>query len=161
MEEPVRPDSEQTNFLISVTCHEDFYTGEDLEAILEATDEENWDKDVEFIAEAVVLMRNIEEEPSKSGFKGKKCEKLCKSKQGLSRHQNSKHRYVQPEQEEGGTSTAVEKRFSPVYFKDYINHCATGRYLMPTIQMRPLLYSTLINVAWMIRCTDISLSEML
>ena len=74
---------------------EDFYTGEDLEAILEAIDKEIWDKDVEFTAEIDVLVWEIEEKPSRSGVKCEKCEKLCKSKQGLLRHQNSKHRKFQ------------------------------------------------------------------
>ena len=65
----------------------DFNTGEDLEAIHEAIEEETWDKNVEeFTAEVDVFIREIEEEPSKSEFKCKKCEKLFKSKQGLLRH---------------------------------------------------------------------------
>ena len=70
-----------------------------------------------------VLIREIEEEPWKRGFKCEKYEKLCKSNEGLSRHQNFKHKKIQPGQEEGGTSTAVENRLNPAYFKDYINHC--------------------------------------
>ena len=62
---------------------EDFYTGEDLKAILEAIDEDIWDKDIELTAEVDVLIWEIEEEPSKSGFKCEKCEKSCKSKQVL------------------------------------------------------------------------------
>ena len=62
---------------------EDFYTGADFEAILEAIDEDIWDKDVELTAEVDVLIWEIEEEPSKSGFKCEKCQKPCKSKQGL------------------------------------------------------------------------------
>ena len=70
-----------------------------------------------------VLIREIEEEPWKSGFKCEKYEKLCKSNEGLSRHQNFKHKKVQPGQEEGDTSTAVENRLNPACFKAYINHC--------------------------------------
>ena len=59
-----------------MTCQEDFYTDEGLEAVLEAIDEEIWDKDVEFTAEVDVLIREIKEEPSKSGFKCEKCKTL-------------------------------------------------------------------------------------
>ena len=55
-----------------MACQEDYYTGEDLKAIVEATDEKIWDKNVEFTAEVGVSIREIEE-PSKSGFE---CEKL-------------------------------------------------------------------------------------
>ena len=58
---------------MSMVCQEDFYTGEELEANLEAIDEESWDKDVEFTAEIDVLIPEIEEEPSKSGYKCEKC----------------------------------------------------------------------------------------
>ena len=71
---------------------EDFYAGENLEAILAAIDEDILDKDGEFNAEINSLRVNIEEVPSQSGFKCDTCEKVCKSKQGLSRHQNAKHR---------------------------------------------------------------------
>ena len=100
-----------------MTYQEDFYTGEDLEAILEAIDKEIWDKHVEFTAEIDVLIWEIEEKPSKTGFKCEKCEKLYKFKQGLLRHQNSKHRKVQSEQEEGGTSTAAQNRLNPACLK--------------------------------------------
>ena len=43
---------------------EDFYAGEDLEAILAAIDEDILDKDGEFNAEINSLLVNIEEEPS-------------------------------------------------------------------------------------------------
>ena len=50
----------------------DFNTGEDLEAIHEAIEEETWDKNFEeFTAEVDVFIREIEEEPSKSEFKCK------------------------------------------------------------------------------------------
>ena len=58
---------------MSMVCQEDFYTCEELEANLEAIDEEIWDKDVEFTAEIDVLVPEIEKEPSKSEFKCEKC----------------------------------------------------------------------------------------
>ena len=71
-----------------------------------------------------VLIREIEEEPSKSGLKCEKCKKLCKSKQSNSRYQNFKQRIVQPGHEEVCTSTAAEDRLNLACFKDCTNHCA-------------------------------------
>ena len=70
-----------------------------------------------------VLIREIEEEPSKSGLKCEKCKKPCRSKQSLSRHQISKQRKVQRGHEEGGTNTAAETRLNLACFKDCTNHC--------------------------------------
>ena len=108
-----------------MACKEDFYTGEDLEAILEAIYDDVWDKDDDFNEEIDTLIQEIEEEPPKSGFKCKKCERVCKSKQGLSRHQNSKHREHKPDQEEVvKKNLSAEDRLHPLYFKKYINNCA-------------------------------------
>lgn len=107
---------------MSMPCQENFYAGEDLETILEAIDEEILDKDVEFTAKVHVLVREIEE-PLKIEFKCEKCGKLCKFKQSLSRHQNSKQRKFQPEQE-GGTSTVAENYLNTACLTDCINHCA-------------------------------------
>ena len=71
-----------------------------------------------------VLIREIEEEPSKSGLKCEKCKRLCRSKQSLSKNQNSKQRKVQRGHEEGGTSTAAENRLNLACFKDCTNYCA-------------------------------------
>ena len=104
---------------------EDFYAGEDLEAILAAIDEDVWDKDDEFNAEINSLLVNIEEEPSQSGFKCDMCEKVCKSKQGFSRHQNAKHRENQPEEVSiTSKDLSAEDRLHPLYFNKYINECA-------------------------------------
>ena len=104
---------------------EDFYAGENLEAILAAIDEDVWDKDDEFNAEINSLLVIIEEEPSQSGFKCDMCEKVCKSKQGLSRHQNAKHRETQPEEVHlSSKDLSAEGRLYPLYFNKYINDCA-------------------------------------
>ena len=104
---------------------EDFYAGEDLEAILAAIDEDVWDKDDEFNAEINSLLVNIEEEPSQSGFKCDMCEKVCKSKQGFSRHQNAKHRENQPEEVSiTSKDLSAEDRLHPLYFNKYRNECA-------------------------------------
>ena len=104
---------------------EDFYAGEDLEAILAAIDEDVWDKDDEFNAEINSLPVNIEEEPSQSGYKCDMCGKVCKSKQGFSRHQNAKHRETQPEEVSiTSKDLSAEDRLHPLYFNKYINECA-------------------------------------
>ena len=47
-----------------------------------------------------------------------------KSIEGLSRHQNSKNRKIQPEQGDVSTSTITENCLNPACFTDYINNCA-------------------------------------
>ena len=42
---------------ISMASQEDFYWGEDLEAILEAVDKEIWDKGIEFTVAVDILIR--------------------------------------------------------------------------------------------------------
>ena len=106
-----------------MACQEDFYVGEDLEAILAAIDEDIWDNDDGFNAEIDSLISDIEKEPSQIRFKCEKCKKVCKSKQGLSRHQNSKHQATQPDQVQKKELSA-EDRLHPLYFKKYINNCA-------------------------------------
>jgi hypothetical protein len=48
-----------------MACQQDFYAGEDLEAILDAIDEDIWDKDEELNAEIDSFILGIEE-PSKA-----------------------------------------------------------------------------------------------
>ena len=53
------------------------------------------------------------------------CEKVCKSKQGFSRHQNAKHRENQPEEISiTSKGLSAEDRLHPLYFNKYINECA-------------------------------------
>ena len=53
----------------------------------------------------------------KHQFKCEKCYKLCRSKQGLSRHHNLKTRKIQQEQERVSTNANPENCSNPVYFK--------------------------------------------
>ena len=69
---------------------EDFYSGEDLKAILEAIEDDLWNNDPELSEEVDRLINQIELEPAISGFSCEECGKICKSKQGLSRHRNCK-----------------------------------------------------------------------
>ena len=48
------------------------------------------------------------------------CDKLCKSKRGLSRHKNSKHKKEQL----NSTEINPESKLHPQYFKDCINKCS-------------------------------------
>ena len=68
-----------TDFLFNMACQEDFYAGENLEAILEAIGENIWHKDVQFNAEVDDLIRESEAELPygyKCGYKCEKCEKM-------------------------------------------------------------------------------------
>ena len=128
---------------------EDFYAGEDLEAILAAIDEDILDKDGEFNAEINSVLVNIEEEPSQRGFKWDTCEKVCKSIQGLSRHQNAKHRETQREEVHvSSKDISAEDRLHRLYFNKYINDCAKqlasdGCYSDETIETFSYYYYSL------------------
>ena len=101
---------------------EDFFSGEDFDAILAAIEDNTLVESEEINAELCRVVNEIEEEPSDISFKCEKCCKVCKSKQGLSRHKNSKHRDEGEEEvkEEG----IAEDRLHPLHFKKYINNCA-------------------------------------
>ena len=100
---------------------EDFLCGEDFDAILEAIENDILIEDEQLHAEVTQVVNEIEEEPSVSGFKCEKCELVCKSKQGLSRHRNAKHR---SEGEDIKKEVTAEDRLHPLYFKQYVNKCA-------------------------------------
>ena len=139
---------------------EDFSAGEDLEAILAAIDEDILDKDGEFNAEINSLLVNIEEEPSQNGFKCGTCEKVCKSKQVLSRHQNAKHRKTQPEEVHvSSKDISAEDRLHPLYFNKYITYCAK-QLASDVILMRPLKHLAPTIAPLMMKTLLTSLSEM-
>ena len=145
----LRPEHGGTPYKTLVMAGEDFYAGENLEAILAAIDDGILDKDGEFNAEINSLLVNIEEEPSQSGFKCDTCEKVCKSKQGLSRHQNAKHRETQPEEVHvSSKDISAEDRLHPLYFNKYRNDCAKqlasdGCYSDETIETFSSYYCSL------------------
>ena len=156
----LRPEHGGAPYKTLVMAGEDFYAGEDLEAILAAIDEDILDKDGEFNAEINSLLVNIEEEPSQSGFKCDTCEKVCKSKQGLSRHQNAKYRETQREEVRvSSKDISVEDRLHPLYLNKYINDCAKQ---LPTdvILMRPLKHLPPTIAPLMMQTLLTSLSEM-
>ena len=71
---------------------EDFYSGEDFDAILSAIEDKILEDDelcavpVNEVVEEVSVGVNVEE------FACDQCEKTCKTKRGLTRHKNTKHK---------------------------------------------------------------------
>ena len=89
-------------------------------------------------------------------FCEEKLRRVCKSKQGLARHQNAKHREHKPDQEEVvKKNLSAEDRLHALYFKKYINNCAKqlatdGSYSDETI----LIHLVLIIVLLMMQKTS-------
>jgi len=67
---------------------------EDLDEILQLLDEDFFINDD--IASTYLEDVAVEAEAEKTTFKCSQCDKICKSKQGLSRHTNSKHNNNNP-----------------------------------------------------------------
>lgn len=108
-----------------MACQVEFYTDQDFEAIITAIDEDIWDKDDDMIMEIDSLVLGIVEKPLEGGFRCETCQKLCKSKQGLSRHRNSKHKENQPSIDNvSSKEISAEDRLDVVQFMSYINNCA-------------------------------------
>lgn len=108
---------------------EDFYTGEDLEAILSALEEDLLEQDTEFTLE----IDNIVEEMGKerpSAFQCDLCDKICKTQRGFTRHKNAKHLVkasveVSKDNTESVQDTQVKEKeaetiLHPLYFRKFL-----------------------------------------
>lgn len=80
-----------------------------------AIEEDIFNEDENLSSEIEKLLIEIEEEPAVDGYKCGYCEKICKSKQGLTRHQKVKH-----QNDFFGVST-VSKQIDPTCFQHFIN----------------------------------------
>ena len=104
---------------------EDFLSGEDLDAVFEVINEDLFEEDEYLEQQMSAVVLDIEVITQDTGFKCNFCEKLCKSKQGLSRHKNSKHKVVEHEDNTVSGSSNSKKSSSedllhPLYLKNYI-----------------------------------------
>lgn len=104
-----------------MACQLEYYTDQDFEAIISAIDEDIWDKDADMNSEIDDLVLGIVEKPLEGGYRCETCQKVCKSKQGLSRHRNSKHTDNQPI---SSNEISAESRLDVAQFMSYINNCA-------------------------------------
>ena len=97
----------------------EFQSGEDLDAVFEIINEDLFeeDEDLEQLMSAVVL--DIQENTQDTSFKCDFCEKVCKSKRGLSRHKNSKHKVLDHE-DDIVSGSSPEDPLHPLHLKNYI-----------------------------------------
>ena len=70
---------------------EDFSTGDDLDCVLDIIYEDFAEEREEFNAELDELLSDISCESTSVNFSCNQCDKVCKTKRGLSRHTNAKH----------------------------------------------------------------------
>ena len=116
----VRPERTCMHFINKMAGMEDFYSGEDLDAILLAI-EDNILEDVELYA---VPVNEVVEEVSAGvnvdKFSCDQCEKTCKTKRGLSRHKNTKHKDSVPGVPVVVPDVTPESKFHPLHLKGFI-----------------------------------------
>ena len=74
------------------TAKEDYYFGDDLEAILSAIDDDILDENEKFTSEINAVVEDVGDHPPSSGFSCDLCDKVCKTQRGLTTHRNSKHK---------------------------------------------------------------------
>lgn len=95
---------------------EDFLYGEDLDAILEAIDEDILQNNTEFEVELTSVSDEIPKEKAKVTFTCSLCSKVCVSQGGYLAHNNTKH----SKEKESDASLEAEQVLHPLYFKRYI-----------------------------------------
>ncbi|XP_057291824.1 uncharacterized protein LOC130647836 [Hydractinia symbiolongicarpus] len=107
---------------------EDFLYGEDLNAILEAIDEDILLSNSDFDVELTTVVNDIPEEDTKVTFSCSLCPKVCVSKRGLTRHTNAKH----SDHDKGDSAGSGERDFKeaekmlhPLYFKKYMEEAVS------------------------------------
>ena len=99
---------------------ESFY--QDFDDILDVCDDDFFANDEEIAACLNQVASNVETEVLVAGFKCSECEKVCKSKQGLSRHTNAIHIKNKETATSKSTATEIdpESRLHPGIYKKYV-----------------------------------------
>ena len=101
---------------------EEFIFEDDLDDLLTNLDQDLQIESEAFDADLNVLMDEIESTPPVEGFPCETCDKICKTKRGLTRHRNAAHVCVQPNAEgfaKSNTKTP-EQKLHPLSFKKFI-----------------------------------------
>ena len=73
------------------TSSEDYFMGDDLDAILDLIEEDIPEENEEFFSEVNAVIDELSQPTLVNGFPCEFCDKVCKSKRGLSRHESAKH----------------------------------------------------------------------
>ena len=100
---------------------EDFISGEDYDCILAWLSEDILNDDDDVSSEVTGIIQKAEENNSQ-GYQCDICSKLCKSKQGLSRHKNAKHKTENASSPESSStvSKTPESLLHPLTYRKYV-----------------------------------------
>ena len=104
--------------LFKMAEKDDFLVGSDLEAVLDLIEEDLFNEDEEFSTYFNDIVKSNEEASLEKKFGCTLCEKICKSKQGLSRHMNCKHKDVPKDND--ATPVCKEPKIDLSTFHGYI-----------------------------------------
>ena len=104
---------------------EDFFTGDDLEAILDIIEGDFVEESEEFNADIGALLSDIDPESVAVNFPCEHRDKTCKTKRGLTRHVNARHPEVNVENRTPSAVKSPEEKLHPLYFKKFIQNGAS------------------------------------
>ena len=100
---------------------EDYFVGEDSDALFVVIDEDFLQSDLDFISEVDQVVHEVNNDQIVS-FTCEECGKVCKTKRGMCRHKNIKHACedtVSNRKEE----RSAESLCHPLYFKKFVEQC--------------------------------------
>ena len=121
---------------------EDFYSGENLEDILAAMEDNLLEQNEGFSAQIDEVVGELGENQPACSFSCDQCDKICKTQRGLARHKNTKH--VETSWKDGPTSTeknqaTSESKLHPLYFKAYVKKvCQNCRMMNVILKMQEM-----------------------
>lgn len=96
-------------------------SGEDLDAILTALEDNLLDQDEDFCTQINDITDEIGENQPSCGFSCDHCDKVCKTQRGLTRHTNTKHALTLGDViYTGENETTPESMLHPSYFKKFV-----------------------------------------
>ena len=97
----------------------DELVGDDIDAVLQAIDEDFFNQDPDLTAEVDRDISEIPIEAVRKSFTCSFCTKVCLSQRGLSRHVNVKHK-DQQQQTSAPAALSAEERLHPLVFKKFL-----------------------------------------
>ena len=124
-----RPERKGTLRKKMAAAKEDYYFGDDLEAILSAIDDNILDENEKFTSEINAVVEDVGYHPPSSGFSCHLCDKVCKTQREL--HRNPKHK-----------TANVEWGTNAVYHPPHHHH---HHFLNITLTLHIYVYTVYIN----------------
>ena len=100
--------------------------GDDLDAILDLLEEDIPEENEDFVSQVNAVVAELSEPMPAAGFPCIHCDKVCKSRRGLTRHESTKHPEENIENESSNTrKKSPEEIIDPVTFQNMIHASAT------------------------------------